>query len=285
MPSEARERRKWAARNPPATAADRRRARAVAARTAEEFRERGATAVVLGGSWAAGRARRASDIDLWVFGLRSGSEVLWRDPFQVVVDRRTVARELHELRHPPRLAGSVPGWRTPVILHDTGGVARRLRAEALRFRWSSVDTECDRWAAGQMVWWSEEVVKLVRALALGSASTAGVQRHLLADRLGLVMAIHQRRFWGSQNEFWEQNADAIGGEWARAQRGALGVDGGSWRRTCEAALRLYALTARAVWVTLNDEQRSIVTFALRVAGQPVPSAPTGRVRRVTKRSR
>jgi Nucleotidyltransferase domain len=222
--------------------------------------------VVLGGSWARGDAHRESDVDLWVFGLESGNEVLWRPPFMVVIKRTREREERKRLRTPPYLGGSVPGWRAALPIHDPDGIARRLRAEAAAFRWEPVRATCERWIGEQIAEWAEEAIKLVRALGTGNEATAAVQRNLLAEYLGFVMAIHRRMFWDSENEFWERVGRRVGGAWARAQRRALGIPRGSVIGSCRAALELYGLTARAVWNDLNTEQRSVASNTCRVAG-------------------
>jgi hypothetical protein len=92
-----------------------------------------------------------------------------------------------------------------------------------------------------------------------------VQRNLLVDHLGFVMAIHRREFleW---NGFWERVGNNVGGDRARAQRQALGLQGESVERSYRAALTLYALTGSAVWKVLNREQRAIVSNTCRVTG-------------------
>ncbi len=254
-------------RNPPATGAERRQAREIARAAAREYRGRGATAVVLGGSWARGDAHRASDVDLWVFGLPAGKDVLWRPPFMVVADRRRAPEELRRLRDPPEIGGSVPGWRISVPLYDPRGVARRLKRTARAFRWERVARRCDRWVARQMVGWAEEVVKLVRALASGDRVTAAVQRNLLADSLAFVIAIHRRTFWDSENRSWERIGRSVGGRWRAAQRRALGLAPAGFDASCDGALDLYRATALEVRSTFRPEERAIVDFALRVAGR------------------
>ncbi len=176
MPSADPSRAKYRARNPRASPAEHRRALSIARDVAREYRRRDATAVVLGGSWARGDAHRASDIDLCVFGLRPGTDLLWRPPLMVVVDRVRAREQARRLRTPPTIGGSVPGWPVARILYDPRGLTRRLRREAARFRWSRVARRCDRWVARQMALGAEEVVKLVRALAAGDRETALFRR-------------------------------------------------------------------------------------------------------------
>ncbi len=261
-------RREWHLRDPPAGVAGRRRARAVAESVADEYEKQGARAVVLGGSWARGDAHRESDIDLWVFGLRAGDDVLWRPPFVVTVKKTSERSERRKLARPPHVGGSVPGWRAARPLRDPDGVAHRLKTAARAFRWTAISRRCDRWVAEQMVGWAEEAVKLVRGLATGQDATAAVQRDLLAEHLGFVMAIHRRMFWDSENEFWERIGRVVGGPWARAQRFALGIPGNRLEPSCRAALRLYVLTARETWSTLDVPQREIVAHTCRVVGPP-----------------
>lgn len=223
---------------------------------------------MLGGSWARGDAHRESDVDLWVFGRMLGYEVRWREGFMVTRTKTTESAERRKLRTPPFVGGSVPGWKVALILHDPRGIARRLKAMAHAFRWEAIALRCDRWVAEQLVGWAEEVVKLVRALGVGDRATAAVQRNLLADHLGFVMAIHRRRFWDSENGSWERIVRQVGGAWGRAQRGALGLEHGrtGLEESARSALALYARTAEAAWRTLPAEQRGIVAHACKVAG-------------------
>jgi predicted nucleotidyltransferase len=260
---------KWRRRVPAASAARRRAALSAARRVAEEYRAKGASAVVLAGSWARGDAQPDSDIDLWVLGVRGTHDALWRDGFLVNVDLAGERAQRSWLRRPPRLGATVPAWRHARILFDRYGRAARLRDEARAFRWSRVARRCDRWVAETIVGWAEEVTKLVRALATGNDALAATQRNLLADQLAFVMAIHRRRFWESEYEFWREIAREVGGSWARAQRSAFGL--GSSRTleaSCRGALRLYGETARAGAATLSEEERTIVDATLRAAGLP-----------------
>lgn len=186
----------------------------------------------------------------------------------VTLTRTSEASERRRLRTPPFVGGSVPGWQVAVPLYDPHGIAKRLGSYAREFRWEGIASRCDRWVAEQLVGWAEEVVKMVRALAVGDAATAAVQRNLLADHLGFVMAIQRRQFWDSENGSWERIVRRVGGTWSRAQRGALGLQRGraGLEDTCRAALALYTYTAEAGSRTLSVEQRRIVAHACRVAG-------------------
>jgi len=267
----------WRVRNPPATVADQRRARVVFDAFARRFADEGAVAVVLGGSWARGEAHRASDIDLWVLGHRYGRRTLLRDGFPVNIERTTERIERRRFRDPRRVGGCVPGWRSALVVHDPHGVAAKLVAEARAFRWSSIAAQCDRWVAEEITGWGEEAVKLVRALGEGQLETAAVQRNLLANRLAVVMAVHHRILWGSENGMWERVGARVGGPWQRAQRSALGASRGGFEASCRAALDLYGLTADAVRETLSDEQAGIVAHVRQVVGSPPRRPLNGRV--------
>ncbi|HYA58313.1 MAG TPA: nucleotidyltransferase domain-containing protein [Thermoplasmata archaeon] len=261
---------RWHSLNPPATAADYRRARAMARALAHGYAREGADAVLLAGSWARGDAHRRSDLDLWVLGRHLGPVVLWRDPYMVSVHRTSEAEERRKLYEPPRVGGSVPGWRVAVPLYDPHGIAARLKREARRFRWEMISRKCDRWVSRQTASWGEEAVKLVRALATGRRETAAVQRNLLVDALGFVMAIHRRTFWDSENEFWERIGRQVGGNWWRAQRRAFGFGAPSIEESCRGALRLYAETVGAVAGVLSAEDARISFATCRWVGERVP---------------
>jgi hypothetical protein len=237
----------------------------------DEVDPRGTAAVLLAGSWARGDAHEASDIDLWVVGPRPRRRhrILEREGRMVCVNYQTVAEARREMRNPGRLDGAVPGWRIALILRDRRGVATRLKAEARRFRWASLRRERDRYLADQLVGWAEEVAKLLRAMERGERETAAVQRNLLANQMAFLRLLPLERLWDTENGLWERAGKWAGPRFASAQRAALGTHGADWRESCEGALRLYALTARASRGVLRREQRRIVARTCRRCGYPI----------------
>ena len=181
----------------------------------------------------------------------------------------TVAGDRREMRTPTRLGGVVPGWRNAMVLRDPNGAAAQLRSEARKFRWSSVRRVCDTYVAEQLVGWAQHVAKLLRAMETGERETASVQRGLLANRMAFLRALELEYLWGTENGLWERVGERAGPEFRTAQRAALGIAGETWREACEAALRLYSLTAQANLALLQGERRRIVEEACRRAGYPI----------------
>jgi hypothetical protein len=260
------------------------RGRAVFDPLARQLAKTGAVAVVLAGSWSRGEAHRASDIDMWVLGRRSGLQTLVRDGFVIHVQRTTERAERRSFRDPRRAGASVPGWRSALLVYDPRGVAARLQGEARRFRYASIADRCDRWVADEVVRWSEEAVKIVRALGVGSLETAAVQRNLLANRLALVLAVHRRMLWDSENELWERVGRREGVRWRSAQRAALGVPRGDVEGSCRAALDLYVLTADAVRRTLRPDQARVVD-QVRALVVPATRRSTAKSSKATRPTR
>jgi len=259
-------------RNPRASEGAHREVRELAVRIAEGVAGRTDAAVLLAGSWARGAAHEGSDIDLWVVTRkppRSRHRMLERSGRLVSVKFSTPTEEHRELRDPSHFDGAVPGWRSARILRDPRGVARRLQRDAERFRRSSIRRTVRRFVADQLAEWAEEVVKLLRALETGERETASVLRNLIANRMAFLRLLPLEVWWTTENGLWEEAGRRAGGEFRRAQRSALGTDGSTWSESCEAALRLYSLTARANLRYLSGENRRVVEAACRRANYPL----------------
>lgn len=256
-------------RNPRAKPPEYRQVRRLARELAESLAPGKRASVLLCGSWARGVAHQASDVDLWVIGRRDRTVVLEREGRLVSVKYLPAALARREMRDPARWDGAIPGWRTARILRDPAGVASRLRSQARRFRWSTVRGIRDAYVANELAGWAEEVAKLLRALETGERETASVQRNLIANKMAVLRALELEVLWETENGLWELVARRSGAAFRTAQRAALGTDGGSWEDSCEGALRLYSLTARASRGVLRGEKRRIVVAACRRAGYPI----------------
>lgn len=187
----------------------------------------------------------------------------------VSVKFSTPSEERREMQDPSHFDGAVPGWRSARILRDPRGVAGRLQREAGRFRWSSVRGALRAYVADQLAEWAEEVAKLLRALTTGERETASVYRNLIANRMAFLRLLPLEAWWMTENGLWELAGQRGGVGFRRAQRSALGTDGSSWKDSCEAALRLYSLTARANLRYLSGENRRVVAAVCRQCGYPI----------------
>ena len=243
--------------------------RSVALQITEELAESGAQAVVLVGSHASGDAGPESDLDILAIGPASYSWNLQRrGGLLVSVSSSSFEAYREAFALPEAVCAVVPGWRGAVILHDPEGLAASLVREARGWSWGPLERRCDAWVAEQVTGYSEEVLKLVAALRDGNASTAAVQRALLAVRLAPVLAVHRRILYGSENRLWDLVSEAMGEGWRREQAVALGQGDESFEETCTAALRLYELAAGEVATLLDERQREVVGYALAIAGRP-----------------
>jgi Nucleotidyltransferase domain len=222
----------------------------------------GAEAVVLAGSHARDEATQFSDVDLYAIGDGPRYRLRVEQGVLLSLSWRSAAQEREALRDPASVGGTVPGWRSARILHDPTSVAAALQADARAFDWSTIATECDAWVADQITGYAEEVLKLVGARRAGDGQVAAVQRSILALRLPMIMAVHQRVLYDAENRLWRLVAEAAGDRWATAQAEALGL--GDPHRADEAALRLYQLAADAVRALLSVDQLAVVDFALAI---------------------
>ena len=245
----------------------------LADRLADELDPAGTAAVVIAGSWARGEAHVASDVDLWVVTETPPSSrhrMLRREGRMVSVKFSTPAEERAEMRDPSHFDGAVPGWRCARILRDPRAVAGRLQHEAEQFRFASIRSAVRKYVANYLADMAEEVVKLLRARETGERETASVLRNLIANRMAFLRLLPLGRWWRTENGLWESAGRRAGAEFRHAQRSALGTDGSTWDESCEAALRLYSLTARANRRYLSKENRPVVEAACRMAGYPLP---------------
>ncbi len=245
--------------------------RAVAFEIADRAMSEGARAVILTGSQARPHPPPESDIDLYAIGRGPRYRLEAVRGRLVSVSWRDLAESREAFDDPEAVGAFVPGWRRAVIVADPDGVAAELQRAALAWSWSDIgDERLDAWVAEEVTGFAEEVHKLVAARRAGDASTAAVQRSVLALSLAPRLTVHLRWLYESENGLWERVGQRMGTAWVAAQRGALGLDGGSLETSLDAAVDLFALAAAAVWPAMDERQRAVCIGALTLAGRPAP---------------
>ena len=144
-------------------------------------------------------------------------------------------------------------------------MAEWLKREAAVFDWSAISAACDDWVAEATIGYAEEVLKLVAARRGDDRLLAAVQRSVLALRLPVVMAVHHRLLYETENRMWHLVAKAMGDEWATAQAAALGLAPSD--DADRAALQLFSLAINEVRPLLTPDRAAVVDVALRVTNE------------------
>jgi hypothetical protein len=242
--------------------------RLIAERVAAALVERGARAVALVGSRARGDATADSDLDLAVVGEGPRYRLEIHDATLVSLGWASAEEQLRRLDDPEWLATHVPGWRDAVVLLDPEGLANEIKAQALDWDWSGVDTQCDEWVAETITGLAEEVEKLAASVRSGDDQTAAIQRSILVLRLPGVMAIHRRILYRSENRLWDLVADELGAAWRQAQKSALGLEADNHDAGCGSALSLFELAVQEARDLFDERQSAVVDHALRRARHP-----------------
>lgn len=232
---------------------------------ASELVAQGAKAVVLAGSHARGDATHLSDVDLYAIGAGSAYSLRVVRDRLVAISWRTVEEERRAMRQPASLGAVVPAWRRARIVHDTDGLAAGLQREADAFDWSTISVDCDEWVADATTGYAEEVMKLIAARRRDDQLLAAVQRSVLALRLPVVMAVHHRLLYETENRLWHQVAKAMGDEWTAAQATALGL--APSEDADRAAVQLFTLAVNEVRPLLTPAQAAVVDLTLRVVSE------------------
>lgn len=238
----------------------------VARAAAAEARDNGASAAILTGSFARGDAHAESDMDLHLIG--DGPEYeLARNSGLLLSMSWSGVDAVRESFHDPRRAGAaVPAWRSALVLLDPDGVASRLRQDAVTWTWDAIgDAALQAWVAEELTGYAEEVHKLVVALEREHAMTAAIQRSVLALGLAIVMSVHCRMLYETENRLWDMVSAAMGSAWTVAQSRALGLSGEPFLVTCTSALDLYLLATDAVIETFSPRQSDVVIHAQEIA--------------------
>jgi predicted nucleotidyltransferase len=240
-------------------------ARAVSERLASE----GAEAIVVFGSQVRGDAYEESDVDVHAIGKGPSYKLERFHGFLVSTSWATIRQHHRAFRDPAEVGGIIPAWRNALIIRDPQKIAEKLKREAQKWQWAPLAGRADSWIAEELTGWAEEVHRLIGNLQLERRSAASVQRSLLAIHMAKVLAVHHRILYDSENRLWDLVSARMGKIWTNVQSAALGEGGESFKETCDAALRLFSLTAKEVKHLLDKRQYHVVAHACEIAGHPM----------------
>lgn len=239
-----------------------------ASEIAVELMKKGASAVVLFGSYVRGDAYAESDVDVVAVGEGARYRLRRHSGYLASISWRTAEQLQKDFRKPGEVGGLIPGWRNALILEDPEGVASSLQKEALDWGWKALGDEIDSWVAEELTGYVEEVHKLVGNLHLNRNMAAAIQRSVIALRMAVIMAVHHRILYDTENYLWDIISEKMGDRWAAVQSRALGLGGESLVEACEASLELFSMAAAEVRHLLNARQSDVVSHACALAGRP-----------------
>jgi hypothetical protein len=246
------------------------RALEVARAEADELVGRGAEAVFLTGSHARGDAHPESDLDVRAVGEGSYPPLKRHDEFLISTSWTTKEDNEKAFEDPSAVGQSVPGWRSAVILHDPNEIAAGFKERAEKWSWDEISDAADEWVAEQVTDYAEEIHTLIGNLDQEQISGAAAIRSQLALHLAEFLSVHHRILYESENELWDEVAEAMGPDYEARQRVALGIEGSSLEESARAAMDLFGIAAAQTAHLLDDTQRAVVAHACELAGRPLP---------------
>jgi hypothetical protein len=198
-------------------------------RIADDLAGDGARAVVLVGSHARGQATPESDVDLLAIGSGPGYQLSRREDRLISLSWRTADQQREQFRSPRSALTEIPGWRSAVIIRDSGGIAARLQREAADWSWDQVAGPARQWVAAELTGYAEEVHKLVAALRHGRPRMAAAQRNVLVLHLPIVLAAHFEILHDTENEVWDAIARRAGSSGAPGRTARSAWSGRPWK--------------------------------------------------------
>jgi predicted nucleotidyltransferase len=231
-------------------------------------------AIVVFGSYATGRARPDSDVDLVCYVRALPEDPAEHYTIRFVGNRMVcvLLQRLEDTREglgcPERAVWSVPSLKNARVLLDSDGEFARLRETAERFDWGRLQESANVYASRRLMKFAEEAMKL--GSALRRSDNHGILTETIWLVLGLPMVIAVQRGIFLENETripWQvQEALGTDSAWSRHYRQAAGYDppseGAGIRGRGIAAVALYAETVRLMDKCLRTEHREVVERVL-----------------------
>jgi hypothetical protein len=235
----------------------------------EEAAREGAIAAFLFGSHARGTAYEESDVDLAFVG--ADRDGIWdrRDGLLVSVGWRSPAKLRESLEGPDTAPWTVPGLRSAAIIWDPHGVAAGIKAAAQRWSWTAIEDKCAAWVPEQLASLAEDAQRAYGHLRCGKQWVAAVLKGVLSSRLAMILVVHLRILYESENELWEIVARQLGEPWTGLQSAALCSADEDFRTSFDATMQLYSCAAGKVFGIMNERQRRVVRGACEIIGHPI----------------
>ncbi|MEO7003027.1 MAG: nucleotidyltransferase domain-containing protein [Ktedonobacterales bacterium] len=239
------------------------------------FDGEGITAMALFGSYARGEATHYSDVDIVRFASELPAEERDRYTLRLVggrlvsVTTTTIATKREELKHPEGAIWVVPALHQARILLDRDGAFTALQTEAEAFRWELLQPAADAYASTMLMGLTEEVSKVVGALARGDESAMLYGALGLQQELTRTVLVQRGVLLRSENDFFAQAQAAVGptSEWTRLHRFIVGFDplpAGETpaRARGLAALALYRESVALLQPIIRPDDQAVIDHAL-----------------------
>jgi predicted nucleotidyltransferase len=234
----------------------------------ERLVNQGAEAVVVFGSQVREDAYKESDIDMHAIGKGATYGLERFRGFLVSISWATIRRHHRAFGDPSEVGGMIPAWRNALVIYDPQKIAEGLKEKARKWQWASLGSRADEWVAEELTGWAEEVHRLIGNLQLKRRSAAAVQRSVLAIQMAKVLSVHHRILYDSENQLWDLVSARMGKSWVSVQSAALSEGDESFEDSCDAALKLFSLTASEVKHLLDERQFQVVAHACTIAAHP-----------------
>ncbi len=228
-----------------------------------------AVACLLLGSHARGDYYPESDVDLTFIGRDAETYLERRRGYLVSVSWRSVDGIRASMNTPPSAGGMVGGLRSSYIVSDPQGVAATLKAEANTWRWDRIADQCDVWVAEQIVSLAEDAQRAFGHHKRGKRSVAAVFKGVLSARLAMILSVHLRIIYDSENAVWDTVADRMGSPWGTLQAASLSIADEPFDTSFRATMELYALAVRTVVHDSDERQLGVVVPTCEILGFPL----------------
>jgi hypothetical protein len=246
----------------------------------DKFDEPGVEAIVLMGSYAAGKAGIFSDIDLVrlinkdsKLASKTGSHLI--NGTLVVVSNVSPSQIEQWFSNPEIAVKVITGVRTARPLLDRTGNFVKMQARAKAFKWDEqMQEKANAWASSQMVGWIEEVHKGLEGLRRGDVGRMLNARFGCSWGLSNVLQVQKGILISGDNGFYNEVAQAVGlnSEWVELRREAFGIEdkdgqAPTLRQQTIAGLRLYVVTANLINEAINQKDLVLVKQTIDLINQ------------------